>query len=94
MKQVSHSDLALLAFGKYRGLVVFRIRKAGIESHADIADVSSLVYDKLLSLAHLPEAGEELQAINYAISDAIGEWLFSRDRNGVPVDPGILEAAS
>lgn len=91
--ETTHSALALLAYEKHRGLVVSRIRKAGITSFADIEDLVSLVCDHLLSADHLPEQGEEMPLINHAISVAIEEWRFSRDRNGVPVDPGILEAS-
>ena len=91
--ETSHSDLALLAYRKHRGLVVSRIRKAGITGFADIEDLVSLVCDHLLSTEHLPEQGEEMPLINHAISVSIEQWRFERDRNGVPEDPMILEAS-
>ena len=94
MKQQTHSDLALLAYSKHRGLVVSRIRRAGVTAQADIEDIISLVSDNLLCVSHLPYEGEELAIINYAISEAIEQWRFERDRNGVPMDPMILEVAS
>ena len=93
MGQTNHSDLALLAYRKHRGLVVSRIRRAGIMAYADVEDVVSAVCDRLLCTEYLPEEGDEVPLINHAVTQAIAQWRFATDRNGVPTDPVVLEAS-
>jgi hypothetical protein len=88
---MKRTQLVELALGRHARLVRFRIRRAGYHG-ADLEDITSGVYEVLLTLDTEPVEADARKVINYAISRSISTWKFATARNGVVTDG--LEIAS